>query len=1222
MSIRRPDENRINAIFAFLRIRDSMSRRLIGKVKVMSNKLRSFLIVVISIAVVMVALPMNAFRVNADSFNLIYDGNGGTYTNEDGTFGTYIKSPDGEGDVTVEDNSKVGFSRDGYAFAGWNEKPDGNGETYTNGTTFNLPELGADKKIYAQWAEAYSVTFDPNYPDGATGTSGTMVTQYVAMGDTKPLNANQYKCKGFRFAGWKDKDAEKVYADKENITVSANVTLQAQWQAVYTITYDANNNTGKVYEATIDVDPTTTTYTYQVLPNTSCGITSSGYVFTGWNTAKDGTGTPHNAADTITLTSDLTLYAQWARKITFHNTPDTTDIKTQTIPVSSTAALDSNTFINTGKSFVGWSTQATDATIKYVDGESVKISGDNSKDVDVDLYAQWGDTCHIHFEPNYPTGTTGTGTMDDLDLGKGFTTNLNNVYSLTGYTLTRWTTEQDGGGDFFNSNDISLAGDFDKDTLTLYAQWDRIPCEVKFVSEDGSTPLQTVPCYYGDIISFSEATPTKEKTDEYEFTFDGWSTAKDSQGTALTSIPAATGDTTYYAHFSSSKRHYSVSATANPSAGGTVSGSGSSYEWNSTATVVASPSTGYHFVKWTDNGADAGTETTYSITIDGNHTVVAEFEKNSYTVTLEASAGGLATIDKNTYLYEEVATVVATADTGYTFVNWVQDGQVVSSDPTYTFTVTADSTVKPVFSINSYTISLSSDGNGSVEGAGDYNFSSTATVTASPNTGYYFVNWTDEDGDEVSTSATYSFTVSGASSLKANFARYSYNIGVTAGDNGSVTGKGIYYYGESITVKAKPETGYHFVNWTIDGNVVSTNANYTFTVTGPTELTANFAINTYTVKFVNDDGTLLKEGQFVYGSTAFYHLNETPTKKPTVQYTYTFAGWDKKLGTVTDDITYTATYEATVNKYKITFKNEDGSMLQISEVEYGKLPVYEKDTPTKAATVEETFTFAGWDKEISKVTGETVYTATYTSKPITKDSINYKYFTVAFVTNGGSEVVSQLVAEGGVAFKPEEPLRERYTFGGWYIDAALTKPFSFATVITSDITLYAKWIKGSPEIEATYAVVGMGSTTVDLNNAEDITVEIERSKDNDSIGSHFKGVLIDGVEVDYYNYELAEDNSSVIIRADAFDGLEAGEHTITIVYDDGTAEVELIVANGNEPVKTTEEAVETEPGNEVPVEEPTVKPNNTALWIALAAVAGLVVIAIPIFIVIKRRGVK
>ena len=296
-------------------------------------------------------------------------------------------------------------------------------------------------------------------------------------------------------------------------------------------------------------------------------------------------------------------------------------------------------------------------------------------------------------------------------------------------------------------------------------------------------------------------------------------------------------------------------------------------------------------------------------------------------------------------------------------------------------------------------------------------------------------------------------------------------------------------------------------------------------------------------------------------------------------------------------------------------------MLQTGEIEYGKFPVYEKDTPTKAATVQETFTFAGWDKEISKVTGEAVYTATYTSKPITKDSINYKYFTVAFVTNGGSEIVSQLVAEGGVAFKPEEPLRERYSFGGWYIDEALTKPFSFATAITSDITLYAKWIKGSPDIEATYAVVGLGSTSYELGSGEDITVAVERSKDNDSIATHFKGVLIDGVEVDYYNYELAEDNSSVIIRADALEGLDAGTHTVTIVYDDGTAEVELVVADANEPTAAVEKITETEAGDTEPVNVTAEKSSNWGLWIALGIVAVVVIAAIPIFI-IKGRSLK
>ena len=1193
-----------------------MSRRLIGKVKVMSNKLRSFLIVVISIAVVMAALPMNALRVNADSFTLYYDGNGGVrpITNPYDDATKWSQDSDDNGDATVVDNSSIGFFKEGYAVVGWTDDSNGGGTTYTKGNVIPLTE---NKTIYAKWAEAYSVTFDPNYPADATVTSGSMDKQNVAIGTTAQLNENLFSCRGYRFDGWKD-DAENNYANKDNFTAdSGDVTLHAQWKPIYLITYNPNNKTTKVYEDSLDKDSATP---HQVRSNVFWNITFPGYDFDCWNTEQDGTGTKYNIGAELTPTADVTLYAQWTRTITFNDNLGSSTPTTQKITVGSPTNLTANGFAYTddSKSFVGWTIVAnpTDKTIEYTDGASVTLTGDDATDITT-LYAQWGIPCTVHFNANYPTGATGTsGSMNDLVVGKGFTTPINNGFLYTGHTFTGWNTDPNGNGEAYDATSISLDENLAENEITLYAQWEINKYTITFMSD--GTEISADTYNHGQTPVAPSPEPTKAPTNTEVYSFVGWA---DSTGTLLDSLPAATGNATYYARFTSSTRHYSVSTTANPSAGGTVSGSGSSYEWNSTATVVASPSKGYHFVKWTDNGADAGTATTYSITIDGNHTVVAEFEKNSYTVTLETSEGGQATIDKTTCLYEDQVTVAAAADTGYTFVNWVQDGQVVSSDPTYTFTVTADSTVKPVFSINSYTISLSYDGKGSVEGEGSYNYASTATVTASPDTGYDFVNWTDENGNEVSTSATYSFTVDGARSLKANFALKSYNIDVEADDHGSVTGKGIYYYGESITVKAKPETGYHFVNWTSNGNVVSTNANYTFTVTGPTELTANFAINSYTVKFVNDDGTLLKEAQFVYGSTAFYQLNETPTKKPTVQYTYTFAGWDKKLGTVTDDITYTATYEATVNKYKITFKNEDGSMLQISEVEYGKLPVYEKDTPTKAATVQETFTFAGWDKEISKVTGEAVYTATYTSKPITKDSINYKYFTVAFVSNGGSEVVSQLVAEGGVAFRPEEPLRERYTFGGWYIDEALTKPFSFATAITSDITLYAKWIKGSPDIEATYAVVGLGSTSFELGSGEDITVAVERSKDNDSISSHFKGVLIDGVEVDYFSYELAEDNSSVIIRADALEGLDAGTHTITIVYDDGTAEVELVVADANEPTAAVEKITETEAGDEEPVAITTEMNSNWGLWIALGIVAAVVIAAIPIFI-IKGRSLK
>lgn len=1214
MSIRRPDENRINAIFAFLRIRDSMSRRLIGKVKVMSNKLRSFLIVVISIAVVMVALPMNSFRVNADGeYTITYHPYGDNLTTKQVTYDVSTQAP--------SPNALGAYDVYGCKFVKWCVDSGGEGTSYT--TNDELPQQNIE--LYGVWefdSDNYvKVTLECGGTYGEAETVFMPKTGGNVEAKAIPMPASWNIPNNIVFSHWSVEGSSVEYTDTDLYTFASDTTLKANWKQVYIITYYPNS-------ALISDKPFTDTCvfgstTYVVKDNP---YTYEGYKFDGWCSSAGGsTGSTTYQPGAIinNVHGDFPLHAWWVREITFHANngidPEATD--KQTIPVLSTAALKTPSFSNSGKTLIGWSTQDDFTTIKYVNGESVKITGDNSKDVDVDLYAQWGDTCKITFDPNYPDGVTETGTMNPLYAGKGFTTNLNNVYSVTGYTLIGWSTEQTGNDVSYNATSIFLDENFAEDEITLFAKWKINTYTITFKNADGTT-FATVSCDYGYDPATPTSEPTKTPTNTEVYSFVGWA---DSTGTLLDSLPKATGDATYYAHFTPSTRYYTVSAKANPTAAGTVSGSGS-YKWNDSVTIEASTNYGYTFVKWTNNGAEVTSDKTYTFTVNNenaDYSFVAEYEKNTYKVTLEDSAGGQVTIDKNTYLYEyeEEATVVAAADYGYTFKNWVKDGQVVSSDPTYTFTVTKDTTVKPVFSINSYTISLSSDGNGSVEGAGDYNYSSTATVTASPNTGYDFVNWTDENGNEVSTSATYSFTVSGARSLKANFALKSYTIGVTAGDNGSVTGKGIYYYGESITVKAKPETGYHFVNWTIDGNVVSTNANYTFTVTGPTELTANFAINTYTVKFVNDDGTLLKEGQFVYGSTAFYHLNETPTKKPTVQYTYTFAGWDKKLGTVTDDITYTATYEATVNKYKITFKNEDGSMLQISEVEYGKLPVYEKDTPTKAATVQETFTFAGWDKEISKVTGEAVYTATYTSKPITKDSINYKYFTVAFVTNGGSEIVSQLVAEGGVAFKPEEPLRERYTFGGWYIDEALAKPFSFATAITSDITLYAKWIKGSPDIEATYAVVGLGSTSYELGSGEDITVAVERSKDNDSIATHFKGVLIDGVEVDYYNYELAEDNSSVIIRADALEGLDAGTHTVTIVYDDGTAEVELVVADANEPTAAVEKITETEAGDTEPVNVTAEKSSNWGLWIALGIVAVVVIAAIPIFI-IKGRSLK
>ena len=131
---------------------------------------------------------------------------------------------------------------------------------------------------------------------------------------------------------------------------------------------------------------------------------------------------------------------------------------------------------------------------------------------------------------------------------------------------------------------------------------------------------------------------------------------------------------------------------------------------------------------------------------------------------------------------------------------------------------------------------------GSVEGGGLYEYGEYVTLTANPNDGFHFVNWTD-GGEAVCFDRIYTFMVEGDRTLTANFA-IGNSVNISANSNnsefGAIEGDGIYSYGAIVVLKAFPNSGCTFQNWTENGLVVCSETTYSFVAENDRNLIANF----------------------------------------------------------------------------------------------------------------------------------------------------------------------------------------------------------------------------------------------------------------------------------------------------------------------------------------------------------------------------------------------
>ncbi len=241
---------------------------------------------------------------------------------------------------------------------------------------------------------------------------------------------------------------------------------------------------------------------------------------------------------------------------------------------------------------------------------------------------------------------------------------------------------------------------------------------------------------------------------------------------------------------------------------------------------------------------------------------------------------------------------------------------------------------------------------------------------------------------------------------------YHYNFG---GSTQIFEDKG-YPKNTTATVKSLKDvgfdapTGYEFLGWATapDSNTVTYKVGATVFVdaNGKNDLYAVWQVKTYTVTWVDEDGTtLIDQKDYEYGAMPKFEGVE-PTKAADAQYTYTFKGWDKDYTEVKGNQTYVAVYEKTTNKYTVKWVDEDGTtLIDQKDYEYGAIPKFEGVEPTKAADAQYTYTFKGWDKDYTEVKGNQTYVAVY-------EKTTNKY-TVKWVDEDGTTLIDQKDYEYG-----------------------------------------------------------------------------------------------------------------------------------------------------------------------------------------------------------------
>jgi len=702
---------------------------------------------------------------------------------------------------------------------------------------------------------------------------------------------------------WSGLDESTEYEWYADVSDGGSMTTGPTWSFTtgttspnHTVTFNANGGAGAMSNQVANV-PTALTLN---------AFTRAGYAFAGWNTAANGSGTAYADGATYAFAADLTLYAQWTalsnHTVTFNANGGAGAMSNQVANVPT--ALTLNAFTRAGYAFAGWNTAANGSGTAYADGATYAFAAD------VTLYAQWtvnqytltfdsgGGSAVAPITQNFgsaitaPDDPTRTGyTFAGWEPDVPATMPAENLTLTAQWTVNQYTLTFDSAGgsavapitqDFgsaitapddptrtgytFAGWDPDVPTTMPAENLTLTAQWTLNQYTLTFNSAGGSA-VASITQDFGSAITAPD-TPTRTG-----YTFAGW------EPDVPTTMPAA--NLTLTAQWTVNQ--YTLTFD---SAGGSAV-TPITQDFGSAITAPDDPTrTGYTFAGW-----DPDVPTTMPAE---NLTLTAQWTANAYTVTFDGNGGDVpAPVTKTVTFDAAYGTLADTGRSGYTFEGWfTAAGSGAEVTAATIVSTAANHTLYAHWTANEYTLTYVADAGGTLTGeivqTVAYGADGTP-VTAVPNTGYHFVNWSDGSTANPRTDTNITANIN----VTATFAldEYTLDVNVTPEGSGSVKiepAQAVYGYGSVVTLTAQAAEGWTFTGWT--GDVISVASLLTLTMDAAKTITATFSPNSPVCVPITDV-TLhqITLGEFVAGDTITFSAMLQPLGL-TTPYSYTING--------------------------------------------------------------------------------------------------------------------------------------------------------------------------------------------------------------------------------------------------------------------------------------------------------------------------------------------